>query len=228
MHALSGIRVCPFGQGLAADGRKEEAGQLLQQTDAAEPWEHAVAACLRALTQHPGRPASADGAAELVRTYLALDEPGPPCSRRASASPWQNSTRRMTAGPVSSAKSRALRRSPVMPRAYGVLLRVVTRTAHEALPGSSGVTCAAPFASSRTMSTRRPVSHVRYSAARSSSPATPRSVLDCPASALVGAETLCHLGRCLVVRSPWPSRWRTFSMSTPLSISHEAWVWRTW
>jgi hypothetical protein len=61
---------------LAADGRKEEAGQLLRQTDATEPWEHAVAACLRALTQHPGRAAPAGDAAELARTYLALDEPG--------------------------------------------------------------------------------------------------------------------------------------------------------
>jgi hypothetical protein len=59
---------------LAADGRQEEARQLLQRTHATEPWEHAVAGCLRALTQDKARTAPADDAAELTRTYLALDQ----------------------------------------------------------------------------------------------------------------------------------------------------------
>ena len=45
----------------------------------------------------------------------------------------------------------------------------VTITAQDALPGSSGRTWAASLASSSTISTRRSVSRVRYSAARSSS-----------------------------------------------------------
>ena len=73
----------------------------------------------------------------------------------------------------------------------GVRLRVVTRTAHDELPGSSGLTWAASLALSSRISTRRPVSVVRYSAARSSSRAGTLS----PGDAEVAQEPGQHLAR---------------------------------
>ena len=60
-----------------------------------------------------------------------------------------------------SAGSRTSRSTKWDPARSGIQLRVVTRTAHEADPGSSGLTWAASFASSRTMSTFRSVSRLR-------------------------------------------------------------------
>ena len=63
---------------LAAAGRSEEAGQVLEQTSASEPWEHTVAACLQALIQDPCGESSSRASAEMTSTYLGLDDPDHP------------------------------------------------------------------------------------------------------------------------------------------------------
>jgi hypothetical protein len=60
---------------LAADGRHEEARQLLQKTNAIEPWEHAVTACLRILIQAPNVASSSCASAEMTRAFLTLVDP---------------------------------------------------------------------------------------------------------------------------------------------------------
>jgi hypothetical protein len=61
----------------SASGQHDEAEQILQQTTAAESWEHAVAACLRAINLTSDNLASAPGtAAQMTRAYLAIDDPG--------------------------------------------------------------------------------------------------------------------------------------------------------
>ena len=81
---------------------------------------------------------------------------------------------------ASSSSSTLRSTSRVLARS-GIRLRVVTSTADDAVPGSSGRTWAASRALSSTTSIRRPASVVRYLAARSASstgmsrPSTPRS-----------------------------------------------------
>ena len=81
---------------------------------------------------------------------------------------------------ASSSSSTLRSTSRVLARS-GIRLRVVTSTAQDAVPGSSGLTWAASRALSSTISIRRPARTVRYRAARSSSstgmsrPSTPRS-----------------------------------------------------
>jgi hypothetical protein len=61
---------------LAAAARHEEASQLLRETSAAEPWEHAVASCLRILIQDPDTAASTGAPAEAASAFLAFSDPG--------------------------------------------------------------------------------------------------------------------------------------------------------
>jgi hypothetical protein len=61
-----------------ASGQHDDAERALRQATPAEPWEHAVAACLHAINRAADDPASAPDAdaTHLMGTYLATDDPG--------------------------------------------------------------------------------------------------------------------------------------------------------
>lgn len=57
----------------SASGQHDEAEQILQQTTAAEPWEYAVAACLRFVIRTAADTASAAEATQMINACLAID-----------------------------------------------------------------------------------------------------------------------------------------------------------
>jgi hypothetical protein len=62
-----------------ASGQHDEAGQILREATVTEPWEHALAACLHAISRPAGAPAGAPGSAtHMTGAYLATDDPHHP------------------------------------------------------------------------------------------------------------------------------------------------------
>jgi hypothetical protein len=58
-----------------ASGQHNEAGQILREATVTEPWEHALAACLHAISRPAGAPGSAT---HMTSAYLAIDDPHHP------------------------------------------------------------------------------------------------------------------------------------------------------
>jgi len=58
----------------ASAGEREEAGRILRETSASEPWEHVVILCLQALTEEGG----AESTTTMTGAYLAFSDPGHP------------------------------------------------------------------------------------------------------------------------------------------------------